>query len=299
MKGTESQNALRAIVLMVAAMAAFSIADTFIKLATVKLSSAYISLLMFAGSMVVFVSLAKYQGHRLLDRAAFSRVLVVRYIAEFAGAFGMFQSLRYVPLSTVGAVLQATPLVAAAGAVLLLGETVSWRRWSAIGGGFVGMLLILQPGTHSFDISALWAVLAMLALSTRDLTTRVTPGTMSTACLSAYTMIAGFPLAMIWVALSEPSLIPANANWWYVIGMIGFATAGYLMITSSLRIATVAAVSPFRYTRLLFLIVLGVVIFDEKPDALMLLGSLLIILSGLYAMWRETQVAQLTSSSKS
>lgn len=284
---------------MITSMAAFAIADMFIKLAAINLSSGYIALLMFSGSALVFVVLAKYQGHTLLDKAALSQVLIVRYIAEFVAAFGMFQALRYVPLATVGAVLQATPLVAVAGAVVLLGESVSWRRWSAIGCGFTGMLLIIQPGTQSFDINVFWAVLAMLALSARDLTTRVTPATMPTVCLSAYTMIAGLPLAIAWVLISEPVLFPAQANWGYVIGMIGFATVGYLMITSSLRHSPMAVVSPFRYTRLLILLLLGVIIFGEQPDTLTLWGALLIIASGLYSMWRERQLAQSASSSKS
>jgi len=275
---------------MVLAMAAFAIADTFIKLAAASMSSAHTTLLLMGGSMVLFALLAKLQGERLISRTAFEPVLLARYVAEIMGTFSMVQALRLVPLSTVGAILQATPLVVVAGAVLLLGEKVSWRRWSAIGLGFVGVMLIVQPGQAGFDANVLYAVLAMLSLSARDLTTRVTPAGLASSCLATYTMAAALPFALVWVSLTESALLPLHPQWHLIAGMIGFATAGYLMIISSIRIAPVSVVSPYRYSRLLFLLVLGVVVFGEQPDLIMLGGAALIITSGLYTMWRERQL---------
>lgn len=293
---TGNQSASRGIVLMVLSMAAFAIADVFIKMAAGGLSSAHTSMLLLGGSLLVFLVMVKLQGHQLLDKAALSRVLLIRYVAEIVSTFGMVQALRLVPLSTVGAILQTTPLVVAAGAVLLLGERMSWRRWGAIAVGFVGVLMIVQPGAQSFDTNVLWAVVAMLGLSARDLTTRATPSGMASSCLAAYTMMAALPFALLWVMLTEPAVLPPDANWWLVLGMVSFGTLGYLMIIGSIRVAPVSVVSPFRYSRLLFLLLLGVFLFGERPDALMLGGSLLIILSGLYAMWRERRVASLAKS---
>lgn len=278
---------------MVLAMAAFAIADMFIKLTATTLSSAYTALFLIGGSLVIFTALAKLQGHSLLDKAALTPVLLVRYIAEITATFGMVQALEHIPLSSVGAILQATPLVAAAGAVMMLGERVSWRRWSAIGLGFVGVLLIVQPGAKTFDPHVLWAVLAMLGLSARDLTTRATPPGMPSSSLAAYTMMAAMPFAFLWVFLTEVSVVHVQINGWLMLGMIFFATTGYLMIIESIRVAPVSVVSPFRYSRLLFLLVFGVLVFDERPDGLMLGGSLLIIVSGLYAMWRERRAQKI------
>lgn len=275
---------------MVLAMASFAIADVFIKLTAGVLSSAHTAFLLISGSLLVFIGLAKCQGLPLSDKSALSRVMLLRYAAETSATLGMVQALQHIPLSTVGAILQATPLVVAAGAVVLLGERVSWRRWSAIFIGFIGVLMIVQPGATSFDANILWAVLAMLALSARDLTTRATPENMPSSSLAAYTMMAAAPFTLLWVLSTEASLIPVNANWWLILGMIGFATVGYLMIIGSIRVAPVSVVSPFRYTRLLFLLALGVIVFGERPDFMMLGGSLLIIASGLYAMWREKQI---------
>lgn len=277
----------RGIVFMLLSMAAFAIADMFIKLSATTMSSAHTALLLIGGSLIIFVILAKVQKQRLLDKAALSPVLLIRYVAEISGTFGMIQALRLVPLSTVGAILQATPLVVAMGAVLLLNETMSWRRWSAIGVGLVGVLLIVQPSTQSFDVNVLWAVLAMLGLSARDLTTRATPSGMASSSLAAYTMAAAVPFTFVWVMLTESSMLPAAVDWRFVTGMIGFGTAGYLLIITSIRVAPVSIVSPYRYSRLLFLLLLGIIVFDERPDALMLFGSFIVIAAGLYTMWRE------------
>jgi len=288
----DSASHLRGIVLMVLAMAAFAISDMFIKLAAGAMSSAHTALVLIGGSLVLFVVLAKLQGERLRNRTALSPVLLTRYGAEIVGTFGMVQALRLVPLSTVGAILQATPLVAVAGAVLLLGETVSWRRWSAIGVGFIGVLLIVQPTSSAFDANVLWAVLAMLGLSARDLTTRVTPKDLASSCLAAYTMAAAIPFALLWVVFTESALLPEEPQWHLILGMISFATMGYLMIISSIRSAPVSVVSPYRYSRLLFLLLLGVLVFGERPDSVMLAGAVLIIASGLYTMWRERAISE-------
>lgn len=289
MQANDQQNS-RGIALMVLSMAAFAIADMFIKMAAGAMSSAHTALLLMGGSLLVFIMIALVQGERLINRQALSRVLLIRYVAEIAGTFGMVQALRLVPLSTVGAILQATPLVVVLGAVLLLGEKVSWRRWSAMGLGFVGVLLVVQPGAQAFDANVLWAVFAMLGLSVRDLTTRVTPAGMASSCLAAYTMLAAVPFALVWVLTTETTLLPVGPDWLLVMSMIAFATVGYLMIISSIRTAPVSVVSPFRYSRLLFLLMLGVLVFGERPDVLMLCGALLIIVSGLYTMWRERRL---------
>ena len=275
---------------MVLAMAAFAIADVFIKLSATSVSSAHTMLLLLSGSLLVFVVIAKAQGHSLRNRNAVAPILLVRYVSEITAAIGLVQALRLVPLSTVGVILQASPLMVVTAAVLLLGEKVSWRRWSAIGVGFIGVLLIVQPGTASFDGDILWAVLTMLGLSARDLTTRVTPVDMPSSTLAAYTMAAAVPFALGWVLATEASILPVAVNWWWAGAMVGFATAGYLMIISSIRIAPVSVVTPYRYTRLLFLLLLGVIVFDERPDVLMLCGAFIIIAAGLYTMLRERRL---------
>ena len=203
---------------------------------------------------------------------------------------GMVLALTYVPLSVVGAITQATPLLVVLGAVLWLGEKVSWRRWSAIAVGFLGVLLIVQPGAEGFDASVFWAVLSMIGLSVRDLTTRLTPEGMRTSSLGAYSMLAALPVSIAWLIWAGEARIPVGINWWMVTVMVLLGSLGYGLLIVSIRVAEISKVTPYRYSRLLFLLVIGVVVFGERPNARVLVGAGLIVASGLYTMWRERTV---------
>jgi drug/metabolite transporter (DMT)-like permease len=248
--------------------------------------------LLIGGGLLVFAAIALVQRAPLWDRRALAPVMLLRYLAETVAAIGMVLAIANAPLSTVGAILQATPLVVTAGAVLFLGERVSWRRWSAIGVGFLGVLLIIRPGAAAFNAHVLWAVLAMAALAGRDLTTRVAPHGMASAAMATFTMAAVTPVLLLWCAVTQESVFPSTPNWPVVAVMVGIGSLGYLMITASVRAAEVSVVSPFRYTRLLFLLALGMLVFGERPDAQMLLGAAIIIASGIYMMWRDKVVGQ-------
>lgn len=283
---------LRGIILMVLSMAAFAMADTLIKLVSEAVAPAQIMFLMMAGGSVMFCLIAKLQGARLMDRRVFAPVFLVRYLAEVVAMVGMVMALALVPLSTVGAIIQATPLLVALGAVVFLGEKVSWRRWSTIVLGFAGVLLIVQPGAEGFDALALWAVLSMIGLSVRDLTTRMTPPDMASASLAAYSAIAALPFAMAWIVLDGDTFLPPEADWMFLISIILLGSLGYLLLTASIRSTSLSIVAPFRYARLLFMVILGMVVFGERPGLSMLAGTALIVASGLYMMWRERLVKQ-------
>ncbi|WP_434054924.1 MAG: DMT family transporter [Roseibium sp.] len=278
---------LRGIILMVLSMGAFAMADTLIKLVSGSVAPAQIMFLMMAGGSFMFCVIAKLQGARLIDRRVFLPVFLVRYLAEVIAMVGMVMALTLVPLSTVGAIIQATPLLVALGAVVFLGEKVSWRRWSTIVLGFVGVLLIVQPGADGFDALSLWAVLSMFGLSVRDLTTRMTPPDMASASLAAYSAIATLPFAMAWIVMDGDTFLPPEADWVFLISIILLGSLGYLLLTASIRSTSLSVVAPFRYARLLFMVVLGMVVFGERPGVSMLAGTALIVISGLYMMWRE------------
>ena len=289
---------LRGIALMVASMGAFALADTLVKVSASVLSPAQVLFFLIGGALVLFALMALLQGDALFDRRVLMPVLLVRYASEVAGMIGMVTALALVPISTVGAITQAAPLLAALGAVVFLGETIGWRRWSCIACGFAGVLLIVQPGAVAFDTSVLWAVLALVSLSVRDLTTRLVPRDMASNSLATYTMAAAVPFAIAWVLWRGESLVPAETNWVVVLPMIVLGAIGYMLLIASLRTAEVSVVMPFRFSRVLFLMGLGVLVFDERPDALMLCGALLIIASGSYMMWRDHHVKQVRGGGK-
>jgi drug/metabolite transporter (DMT)-like permease len=268
-------------------MAAFAIADTLVKLSTSLLSTAQIMFILMGGGFVIFTLVAIIQGNRLLDKRAFAPIMLLRYIGEILGMVGMVTALAKVPLSSVGAITQAVPIVVTVGAVIFLNENVGWRRWCSIVAGFIGVLLIVQPGALDFDVSILWAILALLALSVRDLTTRLIPNDIASASLAAYAMAASLPFTIGWIILNGEPLIPNTINWALTIPMIGLGSIGYLLLIASIRTTEVSVVMPYRYSRIIFLLILGIVVFKEKPDAIMLIGASLIVASGVYMMWRE------------
>ncbi|MFT6876827.1 MAG: drug/metabolite transporter (DMT)-like permease [Granulosicoccus sp.] len=127
----------------------------------------------------------------------------------------------------------------------------------------------------------------MVALSVRDLTTRLVPADMASASIATYTMAAAVPFTIGWVIFNGERLLPEQINWFVIIPMVVLGAIGYMLLIASLRMAEVSVVLPFRYSRIIFLFILGVLVFGEKPDALMLLGASLIVVSGTYMMWRE------------
>ena len=280
----------KGIFLMIMSMASFAAGDTFVKISGDFLSPAQIMFFLIAGGLIIFAMIAKIKGENLLDSRAFSPVLLIRYLAEMIGLVAMIIGLTKIPLSVVGTVTQASPILVAAGAVFFFKEIVSWRRWSSIVIGFIGVVLVIQPGSQNLDYAVIWAVVALVAFSIRDLVTRLTPPDIPSASIATFTMIAAFPFTTAWVFFSDGKLFPPGIDWAVVSSMIILGSFGYLLLITSLRLGELSAIMPFRYSRIVFLLILGVLVFGERPTASMLVGAALILISGVYIMWREKVV---------
>ena len=280
----------KGIFLMIISMASFAVGDTFVKISGAFLSPAQIMFFLIAGGLIIFAIIAIFKGENLLDSRAFSPVLIIRYLAEMIGLVAMIMGLTKIPLSVVGTVTQASPILVAAGAVFFFKEIVSWRRWSSIVIGFIGVVLVIQPGSQNLDYAVIWAVVALVAFSIRDLVTRLTPPDIPSASIATFTMIAAFPFTAAWVFFSGEKLFPPGIDWAVVSSMIILGSFGYLLLITSLRLGELSAIMPFRYSRIVFLLILGVLVFGERPTASMLVGAALILISGVYIMWREKVV---------
>ena len=280
----------KGIFLMIISMASFAVGDTFVKISGAFLSPAQIMFFLIAGGLIIFTMIAKFKGENLLDSRAFSPVLLIRYLAEMVGLVAMIIGLTKIPLSVVGTVTQASPILVAAGAVLFFKENVSWRRWSSIVIGFIGVVLVIQPGSQNLDYAVIWAVVALVAFSIRDLVTRLTPPDIPSASIATFTMIAAFPFTAGWVFFVGEKFFPPEVDWVIVASMIILGSFGYLLLITSLRLGELSAIMPFRYSRIVFLLILGALVFGERPTASMLVGAALILISGVYIMWREKVV---------
>ena len=287
-----NKNNAKGIVLMLFSMAAFALGDTFVKRSGSFLSPAQIMFFLISGGLILFALIAVAKDENLKEPRAFAPVLLLRYCTEMIGLLGMIMALTNVPLSIVGAVTQASPILVAVGAVIFLRETVSWRRWSSIAIGFCGVVLVIQPWGESLDYAVLWAVVALVGFSVRDLVTRLTPPDIASASLATFTMVAALPFTATWVLFTGEKFFPAEINWIIVGCMVILGSVGYLLLITSLRLGELSAIIPFRYSRIVFLLIFGVLFFGESPSLSMLLGSALVIVSGIYLMWREHVVKQ-------
>ena len=287
---------LRGILLMVASMALFAMEDMFIKLAVAGIPTGEIILISGLFGVPIFAALAWRSGKSVWVRAVWRPAVVVRNLGEMVGSIAYVTALATVPLPTVSAVLQAMPLVVTMGAALFLREQVGWRRWSAIAVGFAGMLLVIRPGLDGFHPAALWVLITVAGLAVRDLASRAVPAEFSSAQVSAWGAMAITLLGVLMMAGSGKAVVPDGAQALQLILMGVFGSAGYWAITAATRTGEVAVVSPFRYARLVFAIIIGWLVFNEPADTLTLFGAALIIGSGLYTFARERKRKSLSTT---
>lgn len=283
-------NNLRGIFLMVAAMAGFALEDMFIKRASVNLPVGQILMILGAGGGAIFAALTLRGGTRLWSRALLTGPVLLRNTGEVVGTTGFVLAVALIPISTASAILQATPLAVTLGAALFLGEQVGWRRWSAIAVGFAGVLIVIRPGMAGFDPNALFAVLGVIGLSVRDLATRRCPRTVTTMQLSAYGFLLMIPVGAILLVFGDAPRQPGVPDMLGLGGAMVVGTLAYYALVEAVRIGDVSVVTPFRYSRLVFALIVGVVVFAERPDGVTLLGAGLIIGSGLYTFMRERRL---------
>ena len=170
------------------------------------------------------------------------------------------------------------------GAAIFFGEKVGWRRWSAILVGFVGVLMIIRPGLQGFEAASILAVIGMLGFAGRDLATRAAPAVLSNVQLGIYGFFVLIPtgLAMLFYTGSAVSLNLVSAS--QIAGATLFGVIAYYSLTIAMRTGEVSVVTPFRYTRLVFALILGIIVFAERPDLMTLLGSAIIVGSGIYTL---------------
>lgn len=284
---------LRGIVLIVVAMAAFTIEDTFIKRLSVDMPVGQILIGIGMGSAFVFAMLARLRGHRILTRAAWRPVFVVRALCEALAAISFATALSKVDISIVASVFQTTPLAITMGAALFLGEDVGWRRWTAIVIGFSGVLLIIRPGLAGFEPMALLVLVSVLMVATRDIITRRIDVNVPSTVISFQGFAILVPAGALLLLLSPSAPVAPTALGWTMLGFaVVFGAGAYYCIVTAMRIADASVVTPFRYTRLLFSLLVGVIVFGERPDALTLTGAALIIATGLYTFLRERRLAR-------
>lgn len=282
---------LRGSLFMILSMAGFAVEDAFIKAAARQMPLGQVLIVMGLAGIVVFAAQARRAGDPPLPRAVLSRTMALRSGFELAGRLLYALAIALTPISTASAILQATPLVVVLGAALIFGERVGPGRWAVIGLGFAGVLVILRPGLAGFDLLSLLALGGMLGFAGRDLATRAAPPALSNAQLG----VAGFAVlgvsGLVILSVTGGAALPSISGAGLLAGACGFGILGYGALTSAMRTGEVSAVTPFRYTRLLFAMALGIGVFGERPDGATLIGAAMIVGCGVMILGRRRSPA--------
>lgn len=273
---------------IVIAMAGFAVEDAIIKQLTSRLSPGQIMVMIGLGGTLGFYILARYNGQNLTQEIAFNRWVVGRTLSELVGTGFFVLSLAMVPITTISAIIQVSPLLVTLGAAVLLREKVGVRRWSAIMIGLLGVVIILRPWSAEFDAAALLAVLGVVGLSARDLATRPIPNKTPSLVLAILGFGATIPAGLILMVFDTRLFVPTSQESLLIGASIFIGVGAYYCIVTAMRLGDVSAVVPFRYSRLVFGVAIGAWYFDETLDFWTVIGSAVVVSSGLYALWRES-----------
>ena len=183
------------------------------------------------------------------------------------------------------AIFASCPLIVAALSVFFLGEKVGWRRWCAILVGFVGILIMLRPGSKVFDPLSLIALACAFAFAIYQILTRYVSSEDSPDTSLFYTGITGFVILGLIGPFFYNSIETLHWLWLLVVCMLG--AGGHFLMINAFKHSEASLLQPFTYLQLVFVSIIGVLIFKEKLETEVLIGAIIVILAGLFTFWRE------------
>lgn len=285
--GLASGENLKGAGFMLLAMAAFTIGDSLMKQVSQMMPLYQAVALRGLMTLPLLLLVGKVSGGLHFDRLWRERRLIgLRTFAEVLSTVTFFLGLVALPLAIVTAILQATPLAVTAAAALFLGEKVGLPRLLAICAGFCGVLLIIRPGSDGFGLPTVFVLISVCFVVLRDLSTRRLPKDIPSASV-AFLAASGVLLVSLAIASREPwDAVPAEA----IPLLLGAGCAlvtGYISVIRSMRTGDVSFVTPFRYSALLWALLLSWLISGYFPDGLTLFGAAVVVASGIFTLWRE------------
>jgi drug/metabolite transporter (DMT)-like permease len=218
---------------------------------------------------------------------------ILRSVVGVSGMFCGFYAVTHLPLATATAISFTKPLFLIVLAVLFLGEVVRWRRWTATVIGFLGVLVVLRPGSEVFSFAMIIALLGSFFIADVTVLVKKLSQTDRNVTILFYfgvitTLVSAVPAIFVWQT-------PTGFEWPLLILVGVTAALGQYFSLRSFRIAETTAVMPFDYTRLLFAGLFGYLFFAEVPDGWTLLGCAILIASTLYIAQREMRIGATTS----
>lgn len=269
------------------AMASFTLNDALVKFATSSLSVAQIMTVRGVMTTVLVYFVARRLGALRPLSVMLQPLILLRTFFEIGATLTFISALARIDFANVSSIMQSLPLAVTLGAAIFMREPVGWRRWAAIVVGLFGVLVILRPTAEGFVPASLMVIAAVFFTSGRDLVTRrivadVPSLTITLFTAGANTVVGALLIAPMggWQPLTWDNFLPL-----VIAALLVFA--GYQAVIMAMRTGEISFVAPFRYTSLIWALVLGVLLFGERPDAFVYIGAAIIIASGLYSFYRE------------
>jgi drug/metabolite transporter (DMT)-like permease len=272
---------------MAVSMAVFTVVDTITKAVSSEMNIGQVMLVRGLFAVLLVAAFAYQQGALRPLHTLMLRPVALRVLGEIGGTISFMTALVHLPLANTSAILQALPLAITLGAAVIFREPVGWRRWSAIAAGFIGVLIIVRPGLAGFSQYSLFALVSVAFCALRDLATRKIPAKIPSLFITLLTAVTVTTAGGV-ILVPLGGWTPPSTG---ALGLMALAAVllliGYQCIISALRTGDISAVAPFRYSALLWAMLLGYIVFGDVPDAMMVTGAAIIVASGLYAFYRE------------
>jgi S-adenosylmethionine uptake transporter len=290
-------NNMKGAALMTGCVFAYVINDAFMKLLFSEIAlfeAVFLRSIIIIPPVLVMAWITKVTLRNLSNQ---DKLLIsVRVVAEICTTVAFLTPLKHMPLANVTAILQALPLAVTMAAALFLAEPVGWRRWSAILVGFVGVLIVVRPGLEGFNIYSLAALVAIIFITVREIATRKLTSEVPTITVVLSTAIGSALFAGIMIIGTEWHTVSA-ASWLLIIGAAVAVLIATLLSVMAMRTGEISFVSPFRYTSMLGAIGLGILMFGDWPDQPTLVGTLIIVSTGIYTFHREQTISRKATAS--
>ena len=271
-------------------MSAFVLNDAFVRLAGDSLPLAQILFIRGLITTVVLLAIAIYGG---LFSSTVSKkdkwCIFFRSLAEALTTYFLLTAVLNMPFANVTAILQILPMTVTLAAAFVFKEKVGITRITLILIGFFGVLLIINPLVDGFNLYAIYALVAVFLITIRDLITRKISSTVPTL-LPTVSASFGVLLFSVILLINTP-LQPLNTqNTLFILSAAFFIIFGYYTAVLVMRGGEISFISPFRYSAILFALILGLIFFDEKPDKTAFLGIVIVMLAGIFLMSRNSPV---------
>jgi drug/metabolite transporter (DMT)-like permease len=294
MPATSFRENLLGIGLLVACNLLFLINDTFVKLAGDNIPLTEVLFLRGAFASLLLLPIVVLTGAHRHVALLWRPSVMWRTAGELLASLTYLLSLFHTPIAHANTIAQIVPLMVTACGAIFLREVVGWRRWTAIVVGFIGVLIVVRPGFEGFTAYSLLTVASAFFITLRDMTTRLLPPGLPMLLIALFTALV--------VCLAGPLVAPVLGEVWVVptgrsVGLafcaVFFLIGGYLTAIGFMRHGEISVVAPFRYTVIIFAILIGFIVWGEVPDWPMVAGIVVIAASGIYTFSRERNLARL------